>query len=87
MSLKDPVRLFTNENTETALNLRQEFIRIRENHENDREVLVAGKSFLFQPSFGGSFSHSPFFKVKFEGELGAVVMRCLLRFRFSCDFT
>lgn len=41
MSLKEPVKLFINENTETALNLRQEFVRIRENHEKNREVIVA----------------------------------------------
>lgn len=41
MSLKNPVKLFVNENTETATNLQQEFIRIRENRENDRESIVA----------------------------------------------
>uniref|UniRef100_A0A9J2P3G2 RNA helicase n=1 Tax=Ascaris lumbricoides TaxID=6252 RepID=A0A9J2P3G2_ASCLU len=40
VSLKNPVRIFINENTETALNLRQEFIRIRENHEHERESIV-----------------------------------------------
>ncbi|VDK59874.1 unnamed protein product [Gongylonema pulchrum] len=42
VSLKNPVKLFINENTDTSLNLRQEFVRIRENHENDRESIVAG---------------------------------------------
>lgn len=42
MSLKEPVKIFINENTETALNLRQEFIRVREKYENSREVIVAG---------------------------------------------
>lgn len=41
VSLKDPVRVFINENTDVALNLRQEFIRIRENKEGDREALAA----------------------------------------------
>ncbi|VDN02754.1 unnamed protein product [Thelazia callipaeda] len=41
VSLKNPVKLFINSNNETALNLRQEFIRIRENHELDRECIVA----------------------------------------------
>uniref|UniRef100_A0A0N5AAM4 ATP-dependent RNA helicase DDX27 n=1 Tax=Syphacia muris TaxID=451379 RepID=A0A0N5AAM4_9BILA len=41
MSLKNPVKIFLNENTETALNLRQEFIRIRAEHEDEREVIVA----------------------------------------------
>lgn len=42
VSLKNPVKLFITGNTETALNLRQEFVRIRENHEIDRECIVAG---------------------------------------------
>ncbi|CAJ0577749.1 unnamed protein product, partial [Mesorhabditis spiculigera] len=42
MSLKKPVKIFINENTETALRLRQEFIRIRGNREEDREPIVAG---------------------------------------------
>ncbi|MCP9257838.1 putative ATP-dependent RNA helicase DDX27 [Dirofilaria immitis] len=42
VSLKNPVKLFISGNTETALNLRQEFVRIRENHETDRECIVAG---------------------------------------------
>uniref|UniRef100_A0A1I7ZI18 RNA helicase n=1 Tax=Steinernema glaseri TaxID=37863 RepID=A0A1I7ZI18_9BILA len=41
MSLSRPVKLFINENTQTAQNLRQEFIRIRENRESDREAVVA----------------------------------------------
>jgi ATP-dependent RNA helicase DDX27 len=45
MSLKKPIRLFINENTETAANLRQEFIRIREEREDDREAIVAGTCF------------------------------------------
>lgn len=36
------MRLFVNENTQTAANLRQEFIRIREEREKDREAIVAG---------------------------------------------
>uniref|UniRef100_A0A0R3RFY3 ATP-dependent RNA helicase DDX27 n=1 Tax=Elaeophora elaphi TaxID=1147741 RepID=A0A0R3RFY3_9BILA len=42
VSLKNPVKLFITGNTETALNLRQEFVRIRESHEIDRECIVAG---------------------------------------------
>ncbi|VDK68169.1 unnamed protein product [Litomosoides sigmodontis] len=42
VSLKNPVKLFITGNTETAMNLRQEFLRIRENHETDRECIVAG---------------------------------------------
>ena len=43
MSLNKPVRLFINENTATAANLKQEFVRIREERESDREAIVAGK--------------------------------------------
>ncbi|KAI6178057.1 DEAD box polypeptide 27 [Aphelenchoides besseyi] len=41
MSLNTPVRLFVNENTDTAANLKQEFIRIREGRETDREAIVS----------------------------------------------
>ncbi|KFD56370.1 hypothetical protein M513_02825, partial [Trichuris suis] len=42
VSLQKPVKLFINENTEIALNLRQEFIRIRNSQERSREsVLLA----------------------------------------------
>ncbi|GMT26496.1 hypothetical protein PFISCL1PPCAC_17793 [Pristionchus fissidentatus] len=41
MSLQKPVRIFINENTDTALKLRQEFIRLRAGHEKDRESIVA----------------------------------------------
>ncbi|XP_013779862.1 probable ATP-dependent RNA helicase DDX27 [Limulus polyphemus] len=41
VSLKDPVKIFINSNTEVAFNLRQEFIRIRENREGDREPILA----------------------------------------------
>ncbi|KAJ1361078.1 hypothetical protein KIN20_020255 [Parelaphostrongylus tenuis] len=42
MSLKKPVKIFINENTDTALKLRQEFIRIRAGRETDREAIVSG---------------------------------------------
>ncbi|XP_041453947.1 probable ATP-dependent RNA helicase DDX27 [Lytechinus variegatus] len=41
VSLKNPVRIFVNENTDVAFNLQQEFIRIRENREGDREAIVS----------------------------------------------
>ncbi|XP_071959384.1 probable ATP-dependent RNA helicase DDX27 [Antedon mediterranea] len=41
VSLKNPVKLFINENTDVAYKLRQEFIRIRPNSEGDREAIVA----------------------------------------------
>ncbi|XP_038068012.1 probable ATP-dependent RNA helicase DDX27 [Patiria miniata] len=41
VSLRNPVKLFVNENTDVAYNLRQEFIRVRPNREGDREAIVA----------------------------------------------
>ncbi|KJH43752.1 helicase protein [Dictyocaulus viviparus] len=41
MSLKNPVKVFVNENTDTALKLRQEFVRIRAGRETDREAIVS----------------------------------------------
>ena len=43
LSLEKPVRLFINESTETAANLRQEFVRIRAEKEDDREAITAGR--------------------------------------------
>lgn len=43
VSLKQPVRVFVNSNTDVAPFLRQEFIRIRPNREGDREAVVAGR--------------------------------------------
>lgn len=44
LSLNQPVKLFVDSNTDTAYNLRQEFVRIRPKHEGDREAVVAGVS-------------------------------------------
>merc|ERR1712004_463528 len=41
VSLNEPVKIFVNENTDVAMNLKQEFIRIRANREADREAIVA----------------------------------------------
>uniref|UniRef100_A0A3P8WW17 RNA helicase n=1 Tax=Cynoglossus semilaevis TaxID=244447 RepID=A0A3P8WW17_CYNSE len=41
VSLKEPVRIFVNSNTDVAPFLRQEFVRIRANREGDREAVVA----------------------------------------------
>ncbi|KAH3772588.1 hypothetical protein DPMN_173929, partial [Dreissena polymorpha] len=41
VSLDRPVKVFINENTDTALGLRQEFIRVRANREGDREAIIA----------------------------------------------
>lgn len=40
LSLREPVRLFLNNNTDVALNLRQEFVRIRSQREGDREPIL-----------------------------------------------
>jgi len=41
VSLSNPVKVFLNENTDVALNLKQEFVRIRPRGEGDREAIVA----------------------------------------------
>lgn len=41
VSLNKPVRLFVDSNREVAFNLRQEFVRIRSEHEADREPMLA----------------------------------------------
>lgn len=43
LSLNQPVRLFVDANTDVAYNLRQEFVRVRANREDDRMALVVGK--------------------------------------------
>ncbi|KAM5135258.1 putative ATP-dependent RNA helicase DDX27 [Mantella aurantiaca] len=40
VSLRNPVRVFVNSNTDVAPFLRQEFVRIRPNREGDREAIV-----------------------------------------------
>lgn len=41
VSLNKPVRLFVDSNRDVAFNLRQEFVRIRQDRETDRESLLA----------------------------------------------
>ncbi|XP_040890996.1 probable ATP-dependent RNA helicase DDX27 isoform X2 [Toxotes jaculatrix] len=41
VSLKQPIRIFVNSNTDVAPFLRQEFVRIRPSREGDREAIVA----------------------------------------------
>ncbi|XP_060522017.1 probable ATP-dependent RNA helicase DDX27 [Cylas formicarius] len=40
LSLVEPVKIFVDDNKSVAFNLRQEFIRIRENKEDDREAIL-----------------------------------------------
>ena len=42
LSLSHPARLFVDGNTDVASNLRQEFVRIRNIKEEDREAIVTG---------------------------------------------
>lgn len=42
LSLHEPVRLFVDKNTETAANLVQEFVRIRQTREQDRDAFLLG---------------------------------------------
>ena len=42
LSLHQPLRVFVDNNTDTADNLQQEFVRIRPAREADRESIVAG---------------------------------------------
>lgn len=51
VSLNKPVKVFVNENTDVAFNLRQEFVRIRPNREGDREAVVAGNLCAFSWKF------------------------------------
>lgn len=41
VSLKDPVRIFLNQSTAVAVQLDQEFVRIRAHREGDREAILA----------------------------------------------
>jgi ATP-dependent RNA helicase DDX27 len=43
LSLNQPVKLFVDNSTDVAENLRQEFIRIKKSREEDRTAVVVGK--------------------------------------------
>ena len=40
LSLRKPIKLFVDKNTDVAANLKQEFVRIRPEHESDREPIL-----------------------------------------------
>ena len=43
LSLNRPVRLFVDSNNDVAGNLRQEFVRVKEKKERDREAIITGE--------------------------------------------
>ena len=47
MSLNRPVKIFLNENVDVTPRLKQEFVRLRDTTERNREAILAGKNFLF----------------------------------------
>ena len=42
MSLKKPVKIFINENMDVTPKLKQEFVRLRDTSERNREAILAG---------------------------------------------
>ena len=53
VSLNKPVKVFVNSSTDVAMNLRQEFVRIRPNKEGDREAIMAGLNVTARVSTAG----------------------------------
>jgi ATP-dependent RNA helicase DDX27 len=47
MSLKRPVKIFLNDNVDVTPLLKQEFVRLRDNSERNREAILAGMKFSF----------------------------------------
>lgn len=45
MSLKRPVKIFLNQNVDVTPLLKQEFVRLRDSTDRNREVILAGKNF------------------------------------------
>ena len=45
MSLKKPVKIFISQNMDVTPRLKQEFVRLRDNSDKNREVILAGKLF------------------------------------------
>lgn len=43
MSLKRPVKIFINANDDVTPRLKQEFVRLRDNSDKNREVILSGK--------------------------------------------
>ena len=47
LSLKRPVKIFLNENVDVTPRLKQEFVRLRDTTERNRESILAGNNILF----------------------------------------
>jgi ATP-dependent RNA helicase DDX27 len=47
MSLKRPVKIFLNDNVDVTPLLKQEFVRLRDNSERNREAILGGKFYFF----------------------------------------
>ena len=52
VSLKNPVKIFISSNTDVAQGLEQQFVRIREGREGDREAIVAALLTRYFPKLG-----------------------------------
>lgn len=47
MSLKRPVKIFISQNMDVTPRLKQEFVRLRDNSDKNREVILAGRYIFY----------------------------------------